>query len=118
MAFGIDESALFREVSLIQCVLIERFHCTRQPLDQGHLTIWSKGVQILKVPLYIAFSYTVEYRSGTHELKTPVTRTLYRCTLHVYAFTHYFLCCIYLVEQCVLSESFILYFRIYKAIKG
>ena len=27
MAFGTDESVLFREVSLIQGVLIERFHC-------------------------------------------------------------------------------------------
>ena len=29
MAFGTDESVLFREVSLIQGVLIERFHCTQ-----------------------------------------------------------------------------------------
>ena len=27
VAFGTDESVLFREVSLIQGVLIERFHC-------------------------------------------------------------------------------------------
>ena len=27
MAFGTDESVLFREVSLIQGVLIERFYC-------------------------------------------------------------------------------------------
>ena len=29
MAFGTDESVMFREVSLIQGVLIERFHCIR-----------------------------------------------------------------------------------------
>ena len=29
MAFGTDESVLFREVSLIQGVHIERFHCIR-----------------------------------------------------------------------------------------
>ena len=28
VVFGTDESVLFREVSLIQGVLIERFHCT------------------------------------------------------------------------------------------